>query len=109
MLKFKNEEVKAMPVKISKKKHSPKVKFQVVLETLRGENKIVDVSRSYGINPNLISKWRKEFLEKGYLIFEQKSSQQEVEKKVEELQRIIGKKEVEIELLKKFLGNLDLA
>lgn len=97
-----------MPVKISKKKHSSKVKFQVVLETLRSENKLVDISRSYCINPNLISKWRKEFLERGYLIFEQKSPAQELEKKIEELQRIIGKKEVEIELLKKFLGNMRL-
>ena len=95
-----------MSKKISRKKHSAKVKFQVVMETLMGKNSITDVSRAYGINPGLISKWRKEFLEKGYLIFEQAVPEDESSRKVDDLQRIIGKKEVEIELLKKYLGNL---
>lgn len=95
-----------MSKKISKKKHSAKVKFQVVMETLMGNNSITDISRTYEINPGLISKWRKDFLERGYLIFEQAAPQQESTRKIEDLQRIIGKKEVEIDLLKKYLGNL---
>lgn len=91
---------------VSRKKHAAKVKFQVVIETLTGKNQISEVSRTYGINQGLIHKWRHEFLEKGYLIFEQSAPGQELTQKVDELQRIIGKKEVEIELLKKFLGNL---
>ncbi len=95
-----------MSKRISRKKHSAKVKFQAVLETLVGENKMIDVARSYGLNPNLITKWRKEFFEKGPQIFELGTSGQESERKTDDLQRIIGKKEVEIELLKKYLGNL---
>lgn len=95
-----------MSKKVSRKKHAAKVKFQVVLETLTNEGKMVDVARHYDINPNLITKWRKEFFEKGYQIFELGAPAQESEKKVDDLQRIIGKKEVEIELLKKFLGHL---
>lgn len=91
---------------VSRKKHAAKVKFQVVIETLTGKNNISDISRTYGINQGLIHKWRHEFLEKGYLIFEKDTPGQELTQKVDELQRIIGKKEVEIELLKKFLGNL---
>lgn len=94
---------------ISRKKHSAKVKFQVVLESLTGESSQLDIARSYGISPNLISKWRKEFLGKGYLIFEQGAPSQMTERKIEELERMIGKKEVEIALLKKFLGNLNSA
>jgi transposase-like protein len=96
-----------MSKKVSRKKHAAKVKFQVVLETLTNENKLIDVARQYGISPNLITKWRKEFFERGSQIFEQGTSEQEAERKINNLQLIIGKKEVEIELLKNFLGNLD--
>lgn len=89
-----------------RKKHAARVKFQVVVETLTGKNNIPEISRTYGINQGLIHKWRHEFLEKGYLIFEKDTPGQELTQRVDELQRIIGKKEVEIELLKKFLGNL---
>lgn len=95
-----------MSKKVSRKKHAAKVKFQVVLETLTNESKMIEVARHYGINPNLITKWRKEFFEKGAQIFELGSPTQESEKRIDDLQRIIGKKEVEIELLKKYLGNL---
>ena len=95
-----------MPRKISRKKHSAKVKFQVALESLRDNTKMIEVARTYGINPNLVTKWRKEFLEKGYLVFERDAPAETSERKIDNLQRIIGKKEVEIELLKKYLGNL---
>ncbi len=95
-----------MSKKVSRKKHAAKIKFQVVIETLTNEGKLIDVARQYNINPNLITKWRKEFFERGYQIYEQGTSTQEAERKVDDLQRIIGKKEVEIELLKNFLGNL---
>lgn len=96
-----------MPKRISRRKHSAKVKFQVVLESLSKNNSKIEIARNYEINPNLVTKWQKEFLEKGYLLFEQKNPEQESTHKIENLQRIIGKKEVEIELLKKFLGNIN--
>lgn len=98
-----------MSKKVARKKHAGKVKFQVVLETLTNEGKMIDVARHYDLSPNLITKWRKEFFEKGYQIFEQGAPGQESERKIDDLQRIIGKKEVEIELLKKYLGNLSSA
>ena len=91
---------------ILRKKHSAKVKFQVVLETLTGDNKLIEVARGYGINPNLITNWRKDFFGKGAQIFEKGTKGEDSGRKIDDLQRIIGKKEVEIELLKKFLGNL---
>ena len=59
-----------MSKRISRRKHSSKVKFQVVLETLKEDVSKIEIARKYDINPNLVTKWQKEFLEKGYLIFE---------------------------------------
>jgi putative transposase len=86
-----------------RKRHTAKIKFQVVLETFHKDRNIAEVSRQYGVNPNLIHRWRKEFLERGQLVFETKRP--EAEEKVEELENIIGKQTIEIQLLKKFLGH----
>lgn len=86
-----------------RKRHTAKIKFQVVLESFHKDRNITEVARQYGINPMLINRWRKEFLERGQLVFEGKKP--EAEEKVEELEKIIGKQTVEISLLKKFLGH----
>ena len=90
-----------------RKRHTAKVKFQVVLETFHKDRNIAEVSRQYGVSPNLINRWRKEFLERGSMVFE--SKRPEAEEKVEDLENIIGKQTVEIQLLKKFLGHYSSA
>lgn len=95
-----------MPKRISRRKHSPKVKFQIVLETLKEGDSKIEIARKYDLNSNMITKWQKEFFTNGHLIFEQKNSVQSSDKQVEGLHRLLGKKEIEIDLLKKFLGNI---
>ncbi len=93
--------------KRSKKVHSSKVKFQAALETIKGEQNQSAVARSYGINANLITRWKEQFLSNGHLIFETANNgvAKEQEQKVQELEQIIGKQTVEVALLKKFLGH----
>ncbi len=94
-------------IKQTRKKHSSKVKFQVMLEVLQENKNQAEIARSYGLHGNLISNWKKEFLENGHKIFEMDNNRAEKvqSKKVEELEQIIGKQTVEIALLKKFLGH----
>ena len=93
----------------TRKRYSARVKLQAVLELLRGEKTVGEIARVFGVHPTMLPRWKKIFLEKGPGIFEEQGRLNETERKVEELQRIIGKKEVEIELLKKFLGRLNQA
>lgn len=86
------------------KRYSPKLKFQVVLELLQSEKTIGQVAKVYGVHPNSASKWKKKFLEKGPEVFAQDSTVAEYERKVSDLEQLLGKKEVEIALLKNFLG-----
>jgi len=92
----------------TRKRYSSKVKFQAVLEMIRGEKAVGEIARVFGVHPTMLPRWKRIFMEKGPTVFEEGKAN-EAEKKVEELQRIIGKKEVEIELLKKFLGRLSQA
>ena len=86
------------------KKYPPKLKFQVVLELLQGEKTVGQIAKAYGVHPNSVHKWKKEFLEKGPEVFDQDGVVAEYEDRIADLEQLLGKKEVEIALLKNFLG-----
>jgi transposase-like protein len=86
------------------KRYSPNLKFQVVLELLEGNKTVAQVAKAYGIHPNTASGWKRDFLEKGPEIFAQDGTVAEYERRIAELEQLLGKKEVEIALLKNFLG-----
>lgn len=86
------------------KKHQPEFKLRVVLDTyIKGS--VSEVARHYEVNANQISTWRKTLLEKGHLVFQTEVSNHEkkLEGKVEQLENLLGKKELEIALLKRYL------
>jgi transposase len=49
----------------TRKKYSAEEKLRIVLEGLRGEEKIAELCRREGIHQNMYYKWSKEFLEAG--------------------------------------------
>lgn len=86
------------------KRYSPKLKFQIVLELLQGEKTAAQVARAYGVHPNSANAWKRTLLQKGPEIFAQDSTVAEYERRITDLEQLLGKKEVEIALLKNFLG-----
>ena len=86
------------------RRYSPKLKFQVVLEALSREKTPGQIARAYGVPPNSVGMWREIFLERGPEIFARDTTVVEYERRLGELEQLLGKKEVEIALLKNFLG-----
>ena len=86
------------------KRYSPKLKFQLVLELLKGDKTPAQVGRTYNVHPNSAGLWKRALLEKGPEIFSKDSVVVEYERRIAELEQLLGKKEVEIALLKNFLG-----
>jgi len=86
------------------KRYPPKLKFQVVMELIQGEKTPGQVAKAYGVHPNSASAWKRIFLEKGPEIFAKDSTVAEYERQIGQLEQLLGKKEVEIALLKNFLG-----
>lgn len=86
------------------KRHSAEFKFRVVLESIQ-RNSVADVAREHGIHPNQLTMWRKELLDHGAQIFDRSASKQqdELRKQIKHLQQLVGKKEVEIDVLKGFV------
>ncbi len=85
------------------KRYSPRFQFQVVLEALKGDRKEVEIARAYDIHPATISRWKQEFLEKGAEVFGKDTTVAEYEKRIKELEQLLGRKEVEIALLRNFV------
>lgn len=86
------------------KRYSPKLKFQVVLEVLSGERSVAQIAKAYGVHPNSVNAWKRAFLDKGPELFSQDSEVKAYERRVAELERLLGQKEVEIALLEDWLG-----
>lgn len=88
---------------MSRKRHTAQFKFNCVMETLK-EGSVSTVARKYGLNANQLSTWRKQFLDNGHEVFETTADKEreDLKKKVGKLEQIIGKKEVELSLIKNF-------
>lgn len=86
------------------KRVSPKLKFQVVMETLTGSKTPGQIGKAYGVHPNSIGLWRKTLMERGAEVFESRQRGEDSDRRVAELEQLVGRKEVEIALLKNFLG-----
>ena len=82
------------------KRYSPKFKFQVVLEVLTGDKAAGQVAKAYGVHPNSISNWKQTVLEKGPELFAKDGTVAEYEKRIANLERLLGQKEIEIALSK---------
>jgi len=84
------------------KRYSPRFQFQVVLEVLKGDREAVEIARAYDLHPTTVSRWKREFLEKGPEVFGKDRTVAHYERRIQEMEKLLGRKEVEIALLRNF-------
>ena len=89
-----------------RKDFSDKFKIEVAKEALKKRAKEAEVAAKYNIAPSTLSEWMELFLEGKLETDEQKALREENEKlraKQEEMLASLGKKQLEVDLLKKKL------
>jgi len=79
-------------------------KTKVVLELITGRKGLAEASREYNIKDTVLSRWKQEFMVKATQVFEQPQDVQEKEARIAELERMVGKLTMQIELQKKVLS-----
>ncbi|MFD1360160.1 IS3 family transposase [Lentibacillus salinarum] len=89
-----------------RKRYSAAEKAKVVLEILREESTLNEIAQKYEVSPQLISRWKTEFLNNMPVVFDKKSTEmeqlkQEHEAEKEELINQIGQLTVDMNWLKK--------
>jgi transposase len=88
----------------SRRSFTAEFKAKVVLELISGEKGLAQASREYGIKDTILSRWKQELLTKAVQVFEQPKEVQEKEERIAELERMVGRLTLQLELSKKVLS-----
>jgi transposase len=89
-----------------RRKFSSDFKAKVVIEALKERSTVEELGRKYEVHPTQINTWKKEFLSKVALVFEEErpvENKEQAEAAVEKLYAQIGQLKVENDWLKKKL------
>lgn len=86
-----------------RREFSAQYKLETVLEGLRGEKSVAQICRERDITDSLYYKWRDEFMQYAPAIFADKRRQgpDESAERVAELERLVGRLSLELEIAKK--------
>jgi len=87
-----------------RRSHSPQFKFDVAFKAM-STNQPAETARLYGITTGMVTKWVAYIKANGPHLFETHPDKEVAQLKthVEKLEQIVGKKEVELSLMKNFV------
>ena len=94
-------------MKKKRRKFSGAFKAKVAIEALKERETLAEISKRFEVHPNMISKWKQEFLERSAEVFDKKSDA-DYEVDPEKLYAKIGQLEIENDFLKKSLNKIGL-
>ena len=80
---------------------TPEFKAKVVLEILGGQKSAADICREHNLKPDLVSKWKTQFLAEAASIFKRGEPADPQQARIAELERLAGKLSLEVEIAKK--------
>jgi transposase-like protein len=81
--------------------YKPQQKAQAVLQVLSGSKSAAQICRDLNINENLLSRWKQQLLTHAALVFERDHEATEKDEQISELQRLVGRLTMELEVAKK--------
>ncbi len=80
---------------------TPEFKTQVVLEIISGQKSAADICREHNLKPDLVSKWKAQFLAEAVRVFQREEQADPQQARIAELERLAGKLSLELEVAKK--------
>jgi len=80
---------------------TPKFKAQVVLEELTGVKDKAEICREHQLRPQVFTRWKTEFLERAPEIFATQPSRGDEQARIADLERMVGRLTMELEVAKK--------
>lgn len=86
---------------VARRRFTAEFKAQVVLEVISGIKTAAEASREYRLKPQVLSRWKNEFLEKAVKVFEDDEQRSQERARIAELERMVGRLTMELEVAKK--------
>ena len=80
---------------------TPEFKAKVVLEVISGQKTAADLCREHSLKPDLVSKWKTQFLAEAAKVFSHDEQVDPQQARIAELERLAGKLSLELEVAKK--------
>lgn len=84
-----------------RRRFTPEFKAQVVLDILTGRQSPAEACRKHALSPNLLSLWKAHFLERAHTLFQPDEQRDGDPARIAELERMLGRSALQIEILKK--------
>jgi transposase len=76
-------------------------KARIVLEVLSGQKRAAEVCREFQLKPDLLSRWKSDFVTQASSVFQGDERSQHAEQRIAELERLVGRLTLELEVAKK--------
>ena len=89
-----------------RRKFTAEFKAQVVLDLMSGAKSAAELCRQHQLNPQLLARWKTEFLERAPLLFQQEAMQSQEQERIAELERVVGRLTMQLEIAKKASATL---
>ena len=94
---------------MQKRMHSREFKLDLVRQLATGQKRPAQVCREYGLAESVLSRWRKDYQERGEAAFEPRQAEGATsqEQRITELEQFCGQLALENQVLKKTLQRLE--
>ncbi len=86
---------------VRRRQFTSEFKAKVVLEMLREDKSPAQASREYGIKDSVLTRWKQEFIERSPQLFEAGQGKDERDARIAELERMVGRLTLELDMAKK--------
>ena len=84
-----------------RRRFTPEFKAQVVLDILTGRQSPAEACRKHALSPNPLSLWKAHFLQRAASLFQPDERRDGDQARIAELERMLGRAALQIEVLKK--------
>lgn len=90
-----------------RRKFTSQFKSQVILQLLSGERSMAELCREHQLTAQMIGNWKHQFLAAATQAFESEASRNAEQERIAELERMVGRLTMELEIAKKASSLLD--
>jgi len=84
-----------------RRRFSAEYKARIVLEILTEQKSMAQASRDYGIKDSVLARWKQQFIERSPQLFQQSTATDDRDQRIAELERMVGRLAMEVDMSKK--------